>query len=201
MFQRIALIAAAVGVIALGSGATFALFQANTQAQSTFTAGTLSFSSVRDNGDTVPGPMFYVSTSDPAANSGDYPTGLWAPGDSHTRLLNVTNTGSLAGWISSVQASQITSSNLKDQLTVEVLAPEPQNPTIYEAVANAPLDDFLAGPVPLLFPDGSQVAIAQGASVDLQFRVTLNQAAGNAYQGKTEVVTFTVNGVQQRNNP
>ena len=200
MFQRIALIAAAVGVIALGSGATFALFQANTSsAQNTFTAGTLTLSSGRDNGDPGPGPLFYVSTQDPANNK--YPTGLWAPGDSHSRLLNVLNTGSLAGWISSVQASEITPSNLKDQLTVEVLAPEPTDPTIYEAVANEPLDNFLAGPVPLLFPDGTQVAIAPNASVDLQFKVTLNQAAGNAYQGKTEVVTFIVNGVQQRNNP
>ena len=149
----------------------------------------------------MPGPMFYISSSDPVANNGIYPTGLWAPGDSHTRLLNVTNTGSLAGWLSSVQASEITSSSLKEQLNVEVLAPDPNDPATYEMVANAPLDSFLAGPVSLAFSDGSKIPIAaNGGAVDLEFKVTLNQSAGNAYQGETEVVTFAVNAVQMKNN-
>ena len=122
--------------------------------------------------------------------------------DELRRLLNVTNTGSLAGWLSSVQASEITSSSLKEQLNVEVLAPDPNDPATYEMVANAPLDSFLAGPVSLAFSDGSKIPIAaNGGAVDLEFKVTLNQSAGNAYQGETEVVTFTVNAVQMKNNP
>lgn len=203
MLRRIALLAAAIGALVFTSSATFALFRAQTtSAQSSFTAGTISFSSQRDNGDTTPGPMFYVNSSDPTANNGKFATGLWAPGDSHTRLLNITNDGSLAGWITSVQATETVSSSLKDQLSVQVLALEPGSATTYETVASAPLNSFLAGQVPLAFPDGSRIPIeANGSQVDLRFTVTLNQGAGNAYQGQTEVVSFSVNGVQMKNNP
>jgi spore coat-associated protein N len=74
-------------------GATFALFKSEvTNEGNTVSAGTLKITAKRND---VPneGPMFY--TQNVAGNYGGMPTGLWAPGDKHTRGLFLENTGSL----------------------------------------------------------------------------------------------------------
>ncbi|MBT2692600.1 M73 family metallopeptidase [Bacillus sp. ISL-55] len=74
-------------------GATFAIFKDDvSNGPSLGTAGTLVMTAKRND---VPneGPMFY--SQNVADNYGGMPTGLWAPGDKHTRGLFLENTGSL----------------------------------------------------------------------------------------------------------
>lgn len=74
-------------------GATYAIFKSEvTNSANTVTAGTLKITAKRDD---VPneGPMFYSQNT--AGNYGGMPTGLWAPGDKHTRGLFLENNGSL----------------------------------------------------------------------------------------------------------
>ncbi|MEH7336818.1 hypothetical protein V7161_29820 [Neobacillus drentensis] len=74
-------------------GATFALFKSDvTNGSNNVKAGTLKITEKRDD---IPnaGPMFY--TENVSGNYGAMPTGLWAPGDKHTRGLFLENTGTL----------------------------------------------------------------------------------------------------------
>lgn len=156
-------------------GTTFALFSAaaNT-ATDNFTAAQLCLSAQLDSGEPIPGPMFYVTAQEGATPSGalgTLPTGLWAPGDIHARELNVTNscpTGpSMNAWLTSVWATVSPGtmpSTLADQLAVQVLAPQPGNPTNFEPVAQGPLNEFLSGPavamrfpIPYTGPNGATV--------------------------------------------
>ncbi len=207
-------------VAGLFAGTTFALFSASAKtATDTFTASQLCLTGQRDLGEPVPGPMFYVTAQQgatPSGQLGTFPTGVWAPGDLVARELNITNacaTGSsMNAWLTSAWATVSTGtmpSSLADQLVVQILAPQPTDPTNYVLVAQGPLDEFLAGPVAMRFPftytgpsgaTVNQVSLVKGGTMDLEFRVAFNHAAGNTYQGKTEVVDFHVMGVQQRNN-
>ncbi len=106
-------------------GATYALFtDSATNTGNTFTAGTLTMSTSRDD---IPmaGPMFYTNDN----TNGWSGTGLWAPGDSHTRGLFVRNTGSLDGKLATVSAiaegsgTQYSSFESQADVTIAVFAP------------------------------------------------------------------------------
>jgi spore coat-associated protein N len=72
-------------------GGTYAYFNdTETSTGNTFSAGTLNMSSFRDD-IPIEGPMFYTNDS----LDGTMGTGLWKPGDSHTRGIYIQNTGSL----------------------------------------------------------------------------------------------------------
>lgn len=112
MLTRVKIAALSIGsVLAAGGlvgGGTYALFSASSSnTNNTFTAGTLSITSERDD---IPqtGPMFYTDST--ANLPGVVPTGLWAPGDKHTRGLFLENTGSLTGQLTTLTATPADSS-------------------------------------------------------------------------------------------
>ncbi|MEH7380026.1 TasA family protein [Bacillus sp. JJ1533] len=82
-------------------GGTFAYFNSTeTSTGNNFSSGTLSLQSMRNDLPTN-GPMFYTE-SGPDGVSG---TGLWKPGDAHTRGLFIENTGTLDALLKTVSAS------------------------------------------------------------------------------------------------
>lgn len=114
-----------MAVSLLVGGGTYALFTSSaTNTGNTFTAGTLTMSTSRDD---IPmtGPMFYTNDN----TSGWSGTGLWAPGDNHTRGLFVKNTGSLDGKLSKVSAiaagsgPEYASFESQADVTIAVFAP------------------------------------------------------------------------------
>lgn len=102
---RLALLSATglLSVSALAGYGTYAMFTAqSSNSNNTFTSGTLNITPERDD---VPntGPMFYTSST--SASVGGLATGLWAPGDVHTRGLFLENTGTLSALLSSISAT------------------------------------------------------------------------------------------------
>lgn len=178
---------AVVGVI--GGGITFALFSASTGASSNqFVSGTLQISADRDNGDTVPGPMFYIGPG-----GGLYPTGYWAPGDSVDRVLQVENTGSLDAWLKTVRASLDSGSRyLADKLHVDVKLDDGT------VVATGTLGQFIDADQAFI---GGPLSADVGDLVDLHFLVSLPRNADNTYQNLTAVASFTVYAEQKAHNP
>ncbi|MEW8979225.1 MAG: SipW-dependent-type signal peptide-containing protein [Symbiobacterium sp.] len=200
-------------VAAVSIGGTLALFSDAKSATGDFAAGTLCITSERNDGDTTPGPMFYITAEQgqtPDGLLGTLPTGVWAPGDSVTRTLNVYNPRSCStmdAWLTAVSA-RLTEGipnqyvQMADELTVVISTPygEGSNaPTV--TVAEAPLRDFLDGPVPIRYPDGSKIKVHLTGTRQMQFNVTFNRDAGNEFQDKTLVVDFIVHAEQMRNNP
>ncbi len=206
-------------VSALAGGATLALFTANTTGSNDVDvqAGKLEIVSFRDNGDHVPGPMFYVTplqgrTTDGTNEDGDLPTDVWAPGDTNERTLIVENKGSafdgqssLDAWLDSVQAQLAPGSDptLADKLWVEVTSNRDTAPLVAVKVAEGHLSDFLSGTVPLRYVDNSaeRPSLNTNSLRPLNFKVTFEADAGNTYQNSSLVVDFLVNGVQKANNP
>ncbi|MBP2017183.1 putative ribosomally synthesized peptide with SipW-like signal peptide [Symbiobacterium terraclitae] len=203
---------AAAAIAAVSAGGTLALFTDSKSASADFVAGTLCLDSERNDGDTVPGPMFYITAEQGRTTSGApglLPTGVWAPGDSHTRTLTVYNGNrpecktSMDAWLTAVEA-RLTEGiadqyvALASQLNVVVKTPQGGGPDV--VVAEAPLSDFLAGPVTILYPDGDKIPLAYPSNRHMKFEVAFDRDAGNEYQGKTLVVDFVVHAEQQRNN-
>jgi hypothetical protein len=208
MKSKVLLSSLAVLLVGAFSTATFALFSAGRSATQSFTAGSVCISAKRDNGQPVPGPMFYVTQAQGATPGGTLPpngwTGEWAPGDHHTRTLIVENQCNLDAWLKSIKA-QVTAgdASLAGALQVDVTASNsPGGPE--EPVASGTLATFLAGNVNIV-PNGNPanrlIAWAPGGTVYLNFKVTMPLATGNAFQGKSLVATFTVNAEQNKNNP
>lgn len=204
---RAGLLAAALVAVAAGLAgrATLALFTDSEGAQQDVQAGTLSLISWRDMSDTVPGPLFYTTAAEgqtPTGQPGQHPTGPWAPGDSHTRVLHLRNTGSLDGWLTAVSAQQTGgSADLAGALLVSITAPDPFNPAVQEVVAQAPLSAFLSGQVPLAHASGEPVAAWVGNLAELRFTVSLPLSAGNHLQGADLELAFTVHAEQMAHNP
>lgn len=202
------LMALTSGVVAsaVGIGATFALFTDSKSTQGNFTAGTLCLTSDRNDGDTVPGPMFYVTAAQGATPDnlpGIYPTGEWAPGDSHTRTLTVSNPkscSSMSGWLASVEAVAHPGGFLPmaDKLWVEIYTPM-NGPEV--KVGEGWLSQFLAGPVDLKYPDNSKVPMYLTSNRHMKFKVNYDLSADNTHQGQTLVVDFKVNAEQMSHNP
>lgn len=199
-------LSAVITVASVGLGTTLALFSASVQTQNTFTAGRLCLNSERNDGDRVPGPMFYVTPQQGATPSGLlglYPTGLWAPGDTNTRTLTVDNLASCGGmdaWLDSVHATLHAGSYapMADKLMVEIYTPLNGPDAL---VAQGTLSQFLAGEVLLRYPGGAKVPLYSSSNRHLKFKITFDLGADNSYQDKTLVVDFTVTGVQMANNP
>lgn len=200
------IIAAVAAASAVGFGATLALFSDSTSSTNTFTAGTLCLDSERDDGDTVPGPMFYVTATQgqtPAGDPGIYPTGVWAPGDEHTRTLTVYNgksCPSMNAWLTSVQAAPHAGGYLPmaDKLWVELYTPQLG---VDVKIGEGWMSDFFAAPVPVAYPGGAKVPLFKSSNRHMKFKVKFDLTADNSYQDKTLIVDFTVNAVQMPNNP
>lgn len=202
-------LAAAGAAAAVGAGATLALFSDAKTADLDFVASTLCITAERNDGDPVPGPMFYVTAKQgatPGGIDGTHPTGVWAPGDSVTRTLTVYNPTSCSSqnaWLTSIQA-RLTEGvpdqyeAMADVLHVAVSTPWDGGQTL---VGEGSLRQFLQGAVPIRYPDGSKIPIILSGNRHMYFTVTLDRAAGNEFQDKTLVVDFIVNAEQQRNNP
>lgn len=213
----------AVSVMALGSMVgTMALFSAGTpNANNQFTAGTLTLDSLRDMGDTVPGPMFYTTPAEgqtPGGVDGLYPTGPWAPGDSKLRVLFVKNTGSLDAWLTTVGADLAAgSTHLAQKLryciaTAPIGPTEPKNSQPQCPATNGPFPQFVAGGNLLdlintdhAFDHGKIPLNATPGPIDppkpFYFYVSLPLDADNTYQGETLKVNFYINAEQKKNNP
>jgi predicted ribosomally synthesized peptide with SipW-like signal peptide len=207
MNKKILLLGSAVTVVALGVGTTFALFSASATSNNNFTAGKLCITADRNDGDPVPGPMFYITPAQgqtPGGILGTLPTGLWAPGDTNTRTLTVTNPTSCStmdAWLTSVQATMHPGGYLPmaDKLWVKVYTPQGGGPDVL--VAQGPMSTFLAGPVPIQYPDTSKIPLYLSSNRHMKFEVHFDINADNSYQDKTLVVDFTVNSVQMPHNP
>jgi hypothetical protein len=105
--NMVLLLGAVLAALAIGVGATYALFSASIGPQeATFTAGTVRLDGYRA-GDIVDGPMFYITAEEGANEAGvpgALPTGFWAPGDTVVRGLQVQNTGSLDAKLMTISA-------------------------------------------------------------------------------------------------
>ena len=210
---------AALTAVAAAVGGTLALFSTTaTDNQSTFSAAQICMKADRDAGDSIPGPMFYINGARDGLSPGKdgnyettddnrvgkYSTGVWAPGDKFKRTLDVRNgldqcTRSMDVWLSSVQASVSEGdTDLVDQLTVTVYAPLNGEDAV---VAQRPMSDFITGPVALEYDDHSRVLLDDGSNMQMRFEVAFSREATNHYQGMSLEVDFTVNAVQQKNNP
>lgn len=190
-------------VVALTLGitaGTYALFSATTtNSDSIFTAGTVALTSWRDQGDTVPGPMFYTTPAEgqtPSGLPGLLPTGHWAPGDKHMRVLMVRNTGTLAAWLKSIQTDMTPGSSiyLAQKLQVKVTT----DSAGLNVLASGTMADFINTDQTFSTP----ISINPGpAPKVLYFHVELPLDADNSYQGLTLRVDFSVYAEQKANNP
>lgn len=203
-------IGSTAAIAAVSIGGTLALFSDTEADGIDMVAGTLCLTSDRNDGDPVPGPMFYITGEQgetPSGVDGTLPTGVWAPGDSHTRTLTVFNPASCSSmnaWLTSVEADLNPAfvdqyAPMADKLNVVIKTPKGGGPD--EVVATAPLSTFLAGPVAISYPDGSKIPVNLTANRHMKFEVTFDLGADNSYQDKTLVVDFTVNAEQMPNNP
>ncbi len=143
------------GIVGYG---TYALFTAQSQNNgNVFTAGKLVITPERDDIPQV-GPMFYSDST--TAQSGVIPTGLWAPGDKHTRGLFLENNGSLSGRLTTLSAfpadasgnALTSSSSDSTDYNNDLLFAKQSNVTIWRLVAVNPSnpnpndpDDFQPG--------------------------------------------------------
>lgn len=196
------------GVLAttIGVGATLALFWDTKQTSQNFVGGRLCIDAHRNDGEAIPGPMFYITAAQGATTNGtpgSYPTGLWAPGDSNQRTLTVANPpscSSMHAWLDSVQASLQPGgyTDMASKLYVEVTTPQVGTDV---KVAEGWLTDFLSAPVLLRYPGGGRVPLYLSANRHVKFRVLFDLSADNSFQGKELVVDFTVHAVQMKNNP
>lgn len=197
-------------IAALSIGGTMALFTDSREVSGDFFTGTLCINAERNDGDPVPGPMFYITAEQgktPSGQLGTIPTGVWAPGDEHVRTMTIYNPeecSSMDAWITHVGARL--SEGFEDQyepmaekLYVVLKTPQDGGPDV--VVGEAPLSDFLAGRVPIAYPDGSKIPVYLTSNRHMKFEVTFDLDAGNDYQDKTLVVDFMVYAEQMPNNP
>jgi len=202
-------VAALVASLAVGVGTTLALFSDSVTGDNDLLAGKLCLSSDRNDGEPVPGPMFYVTaaqgaTSAPPFMDGQLPTGYWSPGDLHERTLTVFNPltcSSLHAWLTKVSATLKPGSDpmMADKLWVEVWTPSGPGPDV--KVAEGWMSQFLAGPVPMTYPGGVKIPVFLTGNRHMKFKVNFDLSADNSYQDRTLIVDFTVYGEQMKNNP
>lgn len=198
--RRIWLMAMAVVVIAalVGGLGTMALFSTSADVSSTFTAGTVMLDGDRDEGDTVPGPMFYTTpeegmTTDGSDLEGLRPTGYWAPGDTNTRVFQIENIGSLDAKLKSISATVQNDPNGLAPLLDVVVSTDPAGTQV---VASGKLDTFAAGKA---FTSGP-IELAVGDIANLWIAVSLPITTGDAYQAASFNAEFSVYAEQSANN-
>lgn len=207
MRMKLWLALGAATVIALSATAgTFALFTASTaNSNNQFQAGTLTLSSWRDQGDTVPGPMFYTTPAEgnTGVQDGLLPTGVWAPGDQHMRVLLVRNTGSLDGWLSMIGADLAAGSmHLAQKLEYTIRVDNPGGPVISSGILADLINTDVSVPVGTVelksfFP----MPVTTRPPKAFYFFVRLPLDADNSYQGEQLKVDFHLQAVQKKNNP
>jgi predicted ribosomally synthesized peptide with SipW-like signal peptide len=213
--KKLALLSA-TGIVGIGlitGGATYAIFtDSASNTNNTFVAGTINLDQTRDLGDTIPGPMFYSSTSDP---TGSYPydqdgvelappgseaVGGWAPGDYVLRAMNLFNSGTLDAKVTKLQANVSTgATNSGDaynqfisKMNIKVMYPA-QNKVLYDG----PLSGLLNGWVEIAAPFRVN---ANGGPSNITFEATLDKSADNAIMGQTFVFDFSFYAEQLKNN-
>jgi hypothetical protein len=209
---------AAIGMLGVGltvGGATYALFtESVTNAGNSLTVGELKLSQNRDQGDTIPGPMFYSASSDP---SGSFPydtnknapyqppggeaLGGWAPGDTVTRAMNIKNEGTLDAKITRLKASVnpvgVTTGTAYQEfiskMNIKVMYPA-QDRILYDG----PLSGLLNGWVDISIP---LVSRAKGGDLNITFKASLDKTASNDIEDQSFVFDFSFYAEQLRNNP
>lgn len=213
--KKLALFSAS-GVLGIGlvaGGATYALFtDSASNTTNTFTSGTIILDQTRDLGDTIPGPMFYSSASDPTgkypydksgvplAPPGSESIGGWAPGDTALRAMNLYNKGTLDAKVTQLKAS--VSAGATDsgdaytqfiqKMNIKVMYPA-QNKVLYDGPLSGLLNGWVNVPAFLIAADPSGPA-------NITFEAKLDKLAGNELQGKTFVFDFSLYAEQFRNN-
>lgn len=196
---------AAVALMSFGIAGSLALFTDTADSSlNSIVAGEVCIVSDRNDGDSTPGPMFYIDNDTDGRTYNDawpgiHETGLWAPGDSHKRTMTVTNgPGCLPAYLESVQLTMQPGSDavLADKMYVKVFTPVSGNDVL---VAEGPMNTFLAGPVLLRNPNGSRLALGFGGNRHLHYEVSFDLAADDTYENKEMLVTFSVNAIQQAN--
>lgn len=202
-------------VAGLLGGTTMAIFtDVESNSGNIFVAGSVDIRADRNLGDPIPGPMFYTNIAEgtvEGAGSPHQPTLLWAPGDTHTRNLDVRNMGSLEVRLDQVSA-QITSINgsppeafpgmaasWASKMKVKIyVAGFPQTKILY----NGPLAVLLTGPQACIHqPVISPNIGLWPPMVQLVYEVSMDISAGNDLQGIVPIVSFSVFAEQTANNP
>jgi len=141
--------------------------------------------------------MFYTTQAEGmvgGAVDAIFPTGYWAPGDSHTRVFQIENIGTLDAKLMSLGATLQSPDNaMPDILDVTVYSDATESEVLYSGKLRA----LLGAPADMTAP----VELASGDMASLHYEVTMPLSAGNDYQGLPLVVTFYVNAEQLANNP
>lgn len=202
MRAKVTMILAGTLTVALGASAvTYALFSASAVQEQIFSAGTVALYSYRDAGDTIEGPMFYTTPDEGESDQGldgRKPTGFWAPGDSHRRVLIVTNTGDLDVWLTGVGAELAAGSSrhMADKLTYKITL----DPAGSQVLAQGNLGELIDHPINFAQKVPMNVRPVR-VPRQLNFFLTLPLDADNSYQTETLRVDFKVFAEQKRNNP
>lgn len=200
-----------LGISLLAGGVTYAYFTSSAvNSGNTFTTGTVKISSLRDQGDTVPGPLFYTTALQGRTydnkKDGIRPTGLWAPGDSVQRQLDVYNEGSLDVKFTKVMASLDPTSDIQsgdaaytdfiNKMNIKI-----QQSGSSEILYDGSLAGLLSGWVGATeIIDSASNPGGQSPCVHLTFTATLDTSAGESLQGKNPVFSFSVYAEQSANN-
>lgn len=207
LFSVLTLLAVLAGLL---GGLTLSVFSARARTVTyNFSTATLAVVSWRGSGDQVPpradseqlgwpAPMFYTTAAEgaqPEPPEGKYPTGVWAPGDSVERRLNMKNVGTLAARLKAVDTVLSGDTALAHWFHVRISAPVDQ--VLYEGT----LAELAAGPQ--LFRDAAGQEtyrlLPTGGEEQVCFTVTLDPDVPNDLQGKTLKADFRLYAGQHRN--
>ena len=166
---------AAVGV-AIGSGASFTAQSANPS--NTFTAGTLTMSNSLDG-------AAILSASN------------MKPGDSAQGVVDIQNTGSLAGTFS-LSRSALNDSNGANPLSAQLDLVVKDCGDFSSGTPTCDVGDpnRYSGTLAAMGGSSALGTFAANEKHRYQFTVSFNSAAGNVYQGGSSTATFQWNAVQ-----
>jgi len=176
-------IMAVVLCVGMVGGALAYFTDSQTSAANTFTSGTVK---IALSGDVA---------------SGFTLTGM-APGDSVTKYLYVTNTGTLPVWFAGYINSWAQSvGGYIDQFSVQIY----QEPDFYSPeelltpVGGMPLTSLIGKANALINPSVAYDPLTPGGQAAYKFVITLNLNASNAYQGQTMWATLKFDAIQSSN--
>ncbi|HEY3363723.1 MAG TPA: hypothetical protein VGK74_01550 [Symbiobacteriaceae bacterium] len=160
-----------------------------------FSFNQVSVISWRGNGDNVPGgvessgwsaPMFYTTPdegADPGPPAGRFPTGVWAPGDTVERSLNVRNRD--PGYMMSLEKIEVELSGNRELAALMTLTvSQSGGPVLWQGRLSDVDDKEVAFYQPVRLRLNDQQA--------LSFAVSLDRSAGQSLQGKSVKADFTI---------